>query len=172
MPRGVDIREQARRQGKDFKEFCSEAGKKARGKPKRVRLSPKRICRKDKCPIYDYCFAKYLSVTKFGGRCALYHMPERIKEGVFKFAEKGRQGAEEFLIELFFSLYIEYLGEEKLSFSEKLKFFREVRDFVKTLYGEKKVIEASVSKGIDWEDVLREYEEWLKEEEGKEDEDE
>ena len=138
----VKIQEQAKRKGMDFREFCSLAGKKAKGKPKRIRITEKRTCRESKCPLWDVCFVKYVSATKYGGRCALFHMPARVKDIIISSFEKGEDGMNAKIKELLNEIQIDLRKDSKPSY--KLKLLKAMIDAKKAIYGDKQRVEANI----------------------------
>lgn len=134
MPK-IDIREQARRKGMTHKELSSYAGRKAKGKPKRIRITEKRVCRESKCPLWPVCFVKYVSATKYGGKCALFHMPARVKDIIISSFEKGEDGMNAKIKELLNEIQIDLRKDSKPSY--KLKLLKAMIDAKKAIYGDK-----------------------------------
>jgi len=139
----VKIQEQAKRKGIDFREFCSLAGKKAKGKPKRVRLTEKKICRKDRCKLWDVCFVKYLSLKKYNGKCALYHSPQRVQEVIQSSFMAGEEGLNKKIIELLNELEI-VMRTKDLTIEQRTKLIKTVIDVKKAIYGDKQRVEANI----------------------------
>ena len=142
MPK-VDIREQAKRKGLSFKEFSSIAGKKARGKRKRFKFTEKRVCRETRCQLWPVCFVKYLSATKYGGKCALFHMPERVQEVIQSSFMKGETGMDNKIIELLNELEIQMRKDTNPE--KQIKLIKTLIDAKKSIYGDKRRLEANIS---------------------------
>ena len=126
----VDIRDQAAAKGMSFREFCSMAGKKAKGKPKKYRISKSRICSK-KCPLWNHCFLKYVSLNPdsvdetsrpLNGKCALAHQSRRVKELIRRLASMSHQAFGDMALEVFAEVYLK--TAEEGTFEEKMRLLR------------------------------------------------
>ena len=61
------------------------------------------LCRLS-CPLYASCFAKYLSFSKFDGKCALKEFPHKIQQQTVNAILKGEEGIESMLLELWLDM--------------------------------------------------------------------
>jgi len=157
-PHPVDLREIAKKKGfNSFSAFCSDAGKRSKGKPKRYRISEKRICRADKCPLWNVCFVKYLS-PKFNGRCALYHSPLRVKNIILNSFFRGENAMNDNIIELLSEITINLRSEKDPE--KQMKLLKAMMDAKKSIFGDKSRIEATVkNEDIDANRIFEIYKE-------------
>lgn len=139
---GKLIHEIAKDKGLTPAELGRIGGKNGKGKYMPVRLTEKRRCTK-KCQLWNVCPFKYISIQT-DGKCALARAPQRARTIVKRMATGKESHFNELMTETMIQIYLDVMSQ-KGNLDKKMRFLKLMTELKKSIFGEKKIIEAKES---------------------------